>query len=125
MNQRTISILIISTVILLYGGLFLAQYLIFFAHHPNFPELLRNVEKYSLDGNWRKAETTVNRVHVVWNRGNPVIAIKYNETDYSVLNAVLMRLKAAITTHDLSGAVRETRVAEFLFRNITSISPSP
>jgi hypothetical protein len=125
MKERTITFLIAGTVVILFGILFLAQYLIFFSPHPNFVELLEAVAKYSVDQDWNRAESTINKVQGIWIKGNPVIAIKYAESDFSVLNVALIRLKAAIITKDIPGVIREATAAELLFKNITSITPKP
>jgi hypothetical protein len=98
---------------------------VFYATKPTFPELIEQVVDYSAENQWAKADKTLMKVESRWNKAQPLIAIKYADQDYSILNIAFVRLRGAINTKDRHGVEREGKACIAIFLNITSISPKP
>jgi hypothetical protein len=124
-KQKKVTIILSSILAISFISLFVVQYAIFYATKPTFPEMIEEVVSYSSKNQWDKADKTLKKVEAKWNEAQPVIAIKYADQDYSVLNIEFVRLRGAINTKNRFGAEREGKACVLIFKNITSISPNP
>lgn len=125
LKQTKVTVLLSSILMLLFISLFIVQYMIFYATKPTFPGMIEEVVTYSSKNQWDKADKTLKKVEAKWNNAQSIIAIKYSDQDYSVLNVEFARLRGAINTKNIYGAEREGKACVLIFKNITSISPNP
>ncbi|MDF2506107.1 DUF4363 family protein [Clostridium sp.] len=125
MKQKKVTIIIALILAISFISLFLIQYFIFYSSKPTFPEMIEEVVEYSSKNQWDKANETLMKVEKKWNESQFVIAIKYADQDYSLLNIQFARLRGAINTKDVHSAEKEGKACIFIFKNITSISPTP
>lgn len=124
-KQKKLTIILASILCISFISLFTVQYMMFYATKPNFPEMMEKVITYSVENQWGKADETLLKVEKKWKQAQPLIAIKYADQDYSLLNIGIVRLRGAINTKDMPGVEREAKVCILIFKNITSISPNP
>lgn len=103
--------------------MFFTQYQLFNAGSPTFKENLKNIEESVKKEDWDEAMHEVKNAERMWNKGQVLVAIKYSDTSYTLLNLTLKQLKGAVITHDKHEAVRSVKESIFLFENITSVSP--
>jgi len=125
LKQKKVTILLSSILAICFIALFIVQYMIFYATKPTFPGMIEEVVRYSSKNQWDKADKTLKKVEAKWNNAQSIIAIKYSDQDYSVLNVEFARLRGAINTKNIYGAEREGKACVLIFKNITSISPNP
>lgn len=125
LKQKKVTILLSSILAISFIALFIAQYMFFYSTKPTFPGMIEEVVTYSSKNQWDKADKTLKKVELKWNKAQSIIAIKYSDQDYSVLNIEFARLRGAINTKNIYGAEREGKACVLIFKNITSISPNP
>lgn len=125
MTQKTLGWVLIGLIVLLLGGTLLGQKLLFDAGDRHFTgEIKAAMEKADAD-DWAGAEQAASRANDLWNQGNFLVAVKYAESDYTLLNLALTRFRADIARKDASGVRREGVSCLYLFENITSPAPQP
>jgi hypothetical protein len=125
LQQKKVTVILTLVLAISFIALFSVQYILFYAAKPTFPEQIQQVVDYSAENQWAKADKTLMKVESRWNKSQPIIAIKYADQDYSLLNIAFVRLRGAINTKDRHGVEREGKACILIFRNITSISPRP
>ena len=84
-------------------------------------QALRQVEA----GDWAGAEASVKSASELWAQSNYIVAVKYAETDYTLLQLTLLRFRAAIEKRNAEESAKEGVSCLYLFQNITSIAPKP
>lgn len=123
MTPARVTIALSAILLLLFGTMFYIQYRLFSATDPTFHQQLEQVETSVKHEDWVKALAEVKQIEKTWNKGQILVAIKYSDTSYTLLNLTLKELKGAIITRDKHEAVRSAKESLFLFENITSVSP--
>ncbi|SDX55694.1 hypothetical protein [Paenibacillus sp. CF384] len=123
MKQKSLTVVLSVILLLLLGGLFIWQYQLFHAGNPDFQDRLHSVESYAIQGKWSQAQQEVESVLRIWKKGHTLIAIKYADTSFTLMNVTLDVLKAATEEKDLRTVRYSTKEALVLFDNITSLSP--
>ena len=89
------------------------------------PVAIESALRQAGTGDWAGAEKSADRAVQLWNQGNLLVAVKYAESDYTLLNLTLTRFRVAIAKRDAQSAEKEGLSSLFLFKNITSIAPQP
>jgi hypothetical protein len=125
MTQKTLGWVLIGLIVLLLGGTLLGQKLLFDAGDRHFTREIEAAMEKADAGDWAGAEQAANRANDLWNQGNFLVAVKYAESDYTLLNLTLTRFRAEIAHEDASGARREGASCLYLFENITAPAPQP
>lgn len=125
LQQKKVTVILTFVLAISFISLFSVQYIVFYATKPTFPEMIEQVVDYSAENQWAKADKALMKVESRWNKTQPLIAIKYADQDYSILNIAFVRLRGAINTKDRHGVEREGKACIAIFKNITSISPKP
>ena len=125
MTQKAIGWMLIALLALLLGAMLLGQMFLFNWGDRNFSQEVEGALKNAESGDWDGAERAADRAAQLWNQGNFLVAVKYAESDYTLLNLTLVRFRAAILKRDEPGAQREGLSCLYLFNNITSIAPQP
>ncbi len=125
MTQKALAWTLIGLITLLLGATMLGQKLLFDAGDRHFTGEIEAAMEKAEAGDWSSAEQAANRANDLWNQGNFLVAVKYAESDYTLLNLTLTRFRAEIAHRDASGARREGASCLYLFKNITSPAPQP
>ncbi len=125
MTQRQIGWTLISLIMLMLGALMLGQMFLFNWGERNFSGEVEAALQSARDGDWAGSERAADRAAQLWNRGNFLVAVKYAESDYTLLSLTLTRMRAAIARKDEPGALKEGLSCLYLFNNITSVAPQP
>ncbi|MFC4776045.1 DUF4363 family protein [Paenibacillus sp. GCM10023252] len=123
MSQRALTVSLAAILTVLYGILFILQYQLFQSGSPDFRQRLDNVLTYAEQGDWNKSQEEAKQVERIWSKGQIVIAIKYADTSYTMLNVALARLLGAVKEKDLHSVRVDTLESKALYDNITSLSP--
>ncbi|SFT27211.1 hypothetical protein [Paenibacillus sp. BC26] len=123
LKQKSLTVVLSAILLFLLCGLFAWQYRLFQSGNPNFEDRLRKVESYAVQGNWSEAQQEVESVLHTRKKGHTLIAIKYADTSFTLMNVTLDVLKAATEEKDLRTVRYSTKEALVLFDNITSLSP--
>ena len=71
------------------------------------------------------ARRAADRAAQLWNQGNFLVAVKYAESDYTLLSLTLTRMRAAIARMVEPGALEVGLSCLYLFNNIASVAPQP
>lgn len=125
MTQKAIGWTLVALLALLLGATMLGQMFLFNWGDRNFNGEVESALKQAGTGDWAGAERSADRAVQLWNQGNFLVAVKYAESDYTLLNLTLTRFRAAIAKRDTQSAEKEGLSSLFLFKNITSIAPQP
>ncbi|MBC7961149.1 MAG: DUF4363 family protein [Vallitaleaceae bacterium] len=125
MKQTKITIILSIILLAFFSSLFILQYALFYADQPTFPDRIENVIHLSASKQWNEADQALKKVESIWNQAQPLIAIKYADQDYTVLNVAFVGLRSAINAKNSHEAEKEGKACLWVFKNITSISPSP
>ncbi len=125
MTQKAIGWTLIGLIALILGAMMLGQMFLFNWGDRNFTGEVKTALLGAEKEDWAGAEQAANRAAELWNQGNFLVAVKYAETDYTLLNLCLVRFRAAILKRDREGAEREGLSCLYLFNNITSVAPQP
>lgn len=125
MSEKTIVWLLAGVLVLLYLVTTWSENAIFNTGNHKFVPAIEQVISYSKAQQWSQAEQEVSKVQKIWDKGNPWIAIKYAEVDFTFLAIYLEHLKSAVKNRDLHNVVRDGKVAIMIFKNITAIAPKP
>ncbi|EIT85575.1 hypothetical protein A374_10068 [Fictibacillus macauensis ZFHKF-1] len=123
MTQRSITLALLLTLLLLFSVMFYMQHELFFQKSSSFIVRLRTTERYIEAEKWNEALHEAELVEKQWNKGEVLISIKYAGSSFTLLNIALGELKAAIRTRDPHTAAKSVKTTLYLFENITSISP--
>lgn len=125
MKQNKITIILTLVLLVFFTSLFILQYVLFYAYNPTFPQMIEDVIQLSTEEQWEEADKTLKKVEHKWDQAQPLIAIKYADQDYTVLNVAFVCLRSAINAKNLQEVEKEGKTCIWVFKNITSISPSP
>lgn len=125
MTQKTLAWTLIGLIVFLLGTMMLGQKLLFDAGDRHFVGEIKAAMEKAESGDWASAERAANRANDLWNQGNFLVAVKYAESDYTLLNLTLTRMRAEIAHQNAAGARREGASCLYLFQNITSPAPQP
>jgi hypothetical protein len=125
MTQRAIGWTLIGLLALLLGATMLGQTLLFRWGDRDFTGEMRTALQKADGGDWAGAEKAAERASQLWNQGNFLVAVKYAESDYTLLNLTLIRFRAAVAKKDEPSAQKEGLSCLYLFNNITSAAPQP
>ncbi len=125
MPQKAIGWTLIGLIALLLGATMLGQTLLFNWGDRNFTGEVETALRQAETGDWTEAERAANRAKQLWDQGNFLVAVKYAESDYTLLNLCLTRFQAAIIKKGEPSAQREGLSCLYLFGNITSVAPQP
>lgn len=125
MTQKAIGWTLVALLALLLGATMLGQMFLFNFGDRNFNGEVESALRQAGTGDWAGAERSADRAVQLWNQGNFLVAVKYAESDYTLLNLTLTRFRAAIAKRDAQSAEKEGLSSLFLFKNITSIAPQP
>jgi hypothetical protein len=125
MTQKAIGWTLVALLALLLGATMLGQMFLFNWGDRNFTGDMERAMKQAGTGDWAGAEQAADRAVQLWNQGNFLVAVKYAESDYTLLNLTLTRFRAAILKRNAYDAEKEGLSCLFLFKNITSIAPQP
>lgn len=125
MSERKITILLGIILFCIFGGLLGIQYYTFYGSHPTFPEKIEKVIKYTEENKWDEANQTLQEVENTWKNAQYLIAIKYADQEYSLLNIAFKGLRAGIDAQNKHAVLKEGEVCMMLFKNITSFSSAP
>lgn len=125
MTQKKITWLLGILLAIIFGGLLFTQYRVFYGTTPTFPEMIEEVAVEAEKEDWQQAEEKLKQVEDKWQKTEPLIAIKYADTEYSLLNVGFSTLKAGIKAQDKKEVRKATEICVKLFKNMTSISSKP
>lgn len=125
MSQKAIGWMLAGLIALLLGVTMLGQMFLFNWGDRNFTGEVKTALKQAQTGDWAGAERAASRASQLWEQGNFLVAVKYAETDYTLLNLTLTRFRVAIARQDEPSAQREGLSSLYLFNNITSVAPQP
>lgn len=124
-KQKKLTIILALILCISFIAFFIAQYMMFYATKPTFPEMIEKVITYSAENKWDKADETLIKVEKKWNQAQPLISIKYAGQDYSLLKIGFAGLRASVNAKNIHGAESAGKACILIFKNITSISPNP
>lgn len=125
MKQGHITLVLGVLLVSIFGGMMWGQYSYFYKDKPTFPEQIKEVVRLAHEKEWEKADLKLKGIEEKWQKGYPLIAIKYADQEYTFLNIGFKGLRAAIDHQDAQLASKEGEVCEMLFKNITSLSSKP
>jgi len=125
MKERTILFWLGGAFVTIFFIIFVWQQVLFNWGDNNFKESIENTIQFAQAGDWQNADKEAGKVRKMWNDGNPVIAVKYAESDYTFLNVYLLRFDSAVKLRDREEVVKEGAASIYIFENITSIAPKP
>ena len=125
MSERKITFLLGIILFCIFAGLLGMQYYTFYGSHPTFPEKIGEVIAYAEESKWDEASQTLQEVENTWNNAQYLIAIKYADQEYSLLNIAFKGLRAGINSQNRHEVLKEGEVCMMLFKNITSFSSAP
>lgn len=125
MTQKALAWTLIGLIAALLGATMLGQKLLFDAGDRHFAGEIEAAIERADAGDWAGAGQAADRADALWSRGNFLIAVKYAESDYTLLSLTLARFRAEIANGDAAGARREGASCLYLFENITSPAPRP
>jgi hypothetical protein len=125
MTQKAVGWTLAALLALLLGATMLGQMFLFNWGDRSFTGAVEGALKRAGTGDWAGAEQSADRAAQLWNQGNFLVAVKYAETDYTLLNLALTRFRAAVAKRDEPNAEKEGLSCLYLFKNITSIAPQP
>lgn len=125
MSQKAIGWTLMGLIALLLGATMLGQMFLFNWGDRNFTGEVKTALSQAETGDWAGAEQAASRAMQLWNQGNFLVAVKYAESDYTLLNLTLVRFRVAIAKQDEPSAQREGLSCLYLFNNITSAAPQP
>lgn len=124
-TQKALGWTLVGLILALLGATMLGQAFLFKWGDRDFTGAVEAALLQAESGDWAEAERAAAQASELWNQGNFLVAVKYAESDYTLLNLCLMRLHASILKRDLASAQREGLSCLYLFKNITSIAPQP
>ena len=125
MTQKAIGWTLIGLLALLLAAMMLGQALLLQWGDRDFNGEVKSALKKAEGGDWAGAEQAADRANELWNQGNFLVAVKYAESDYTLLNLTLIRFRAAVAKKDAPTAQKEGLSCLYLFQNITSVAPAP
>jgi hypothetical protein len=125
MREKTIAIIISAIIILLLSTTLIWMNYQFSYGDNQFVLSIENSIKYARENSWDLADIEASKVIKMWDKGNHIVAFKYSESDFTLLNIYLFSYDNAMKTRDLQEAEKEAISAIYLFNNMTSISPLP
>lgn len=125
MTQKFLAWVLIGTIVILLGAMMVGQKLLFDFGDRNFTGEIKTAMESADAGDWAKAEQSAHRAAQLWNEGNVLVAVKYAESDYSLLNIFLARFQVSIVKRDAKTARSDGVSCLYLFNNITSPAPQP
>ena len=125
MTHRTLAVWLAGIILLLLAATAIGQKLLFDFRDRNFTADVKDAMARADAGDWTGAQVSADQAATLWKQGNFLVAVKYAESDYTLLNLCLARFRASIARKDASGARTEGVSCLYLFENITSISPQP
>jgi len=125
MSEKGIGLVLVGVLLLIYAATTLSENVVFNTGDHKFVPGIEQVINYSKAQQWQQAEREVNKVQKTWNQGNPLIALKYAESDFTFLAIYLEHLKSAVKNRDFNNVMRDGKVVIMLFKNITSTVPKP
>lgn len=125
MKEKTIALTILIILITFYSSITIAQKIYFNSGDRNFAGSIENAMTFSKQGNWEMAEKEAAKVSKIWAKGNPLIALKYAESDYSLLNIYLAYFDVAVKHRDVYNIEKEGMASLYIYKNIVSIVPKP
>jgi len=125
MSQRAIGWTLLGLLALFTAAAMLGQALLFHWGDRDFTGAVEAALQRVDAGDWTGAERAADRAMRLWDRGSFLVALKYAESDFTLLEVYLVRMLAAIDRRDPSAARQDGLSCLYLFDNITSIAPRP
>ncbi|GGD08510.1 DUF4363 family protein [Pontibacillus salipaludis] len=123
MKNKTIDILLIFLVLLVFTGYFWIKNAVWKDVH--MIENLNRIEEYAQHNQWKDAEMLAQELHKEWEKKKLVILINFGEAEFSLLEESLSFILAGTEAQDQVEVFGRAKMAEDLWRNFSRVIPEP
>jgi cell division protein YceG involved in septum cleavage len=123
MRNKTVDLVLISIIILIFLAYFAFRYTQ--NNNDSLYNQLNIVEYNSRQGDWDEALKSSEGLKKLWKNQKLFVALNYAEEDFSTLETAINNIIGGIKAEDLATVLSNIEAAKDLWRNFNKVVPEP
>lgn len=124
MTNKSITWGLAAIIFTLLAIFFISQNFIF-DREKRIESTLNNIAQEVKQGNWSKAEKSLNEFDSIWKNGKYLTALNNAEQDFSDMDDAVENLKGAIEVENRFEAIQRVRQVQAHWKNFRKLIPQP